>query len=111
MKILIIDDMEMVINAIAGIISDEIDCEILKATNGIEGIRIFKADNPDVIITDTEMPGMSGVEVIRTIKKERPDAKIILKSANIKNKDLADNEGVLFYWFDKYYDIIRLLKE
>ena len=97
MKILIIDDMEMVINSIAGIISDEIECQIIKATSGYEGIEKFRTENPDIIITDYQMPGLSGVEVIRAIKKENPAKIIILKSARFC-KETADTEGALFYW-------------
>lgn len=105
MKILVIDDMEICISTIAGVIKDEFNCEIFTANSGCEGFEKFLAENPDLIITDTQMPGMDGVEVIRAIKKERKDAKIILKSARISSdsEKQAAEEGAIFWWYGSGY--------
>jgi YesN/AraC family two-component response regulator len=110
MKILIIDDMEEVIGTIRNIILDEIECEITTASNGKEGIEKIQAENPDVVITDTDMPIKNGIEVIRFIKRNALGMKVILKSASKDNKKLADREGVAFYFlgdFDKIIDLVK----
>jgi YesN/AraC family two-component response regulator len=109
-KILLIDDQIEVLETIAGIISDaNFQCAIMMATNGADGLAKFQHFQPDVVITDTEMPEMSGVEVIRAIKAENLSTKIILKSARLENKKLADQEGVPFYCFQDFESILELI--
>ena len=112
MKVLIIDDMETVLNTISLFIKDELKCEVVTADNGFSGIEKFRAENPDLIITDTQMPGIDGVEVIRAIKKEKKDAKIILKSARFGGEKQAADEGAVFYWYGDGDDgLIKALAE
>jgi twitching motility two-component system response regulator PilH len=42
---------------------------VSSASNGAEGLDKFKTVNPNVVITDLVMPGMSGLELCRAIKK------------------------------------------
>lgn len=110
MKILIIDDVEDARETISGIIKDDLDCEIIEASDGAEGIQKIQDENPDVVITDTDMPVMNGIEVIRFVKKHKLEIKVILKSANRKNKILADEEAVDFFFlgdFDAINSLIR----
>lgn len=109
-KILIIDDQVEVLETIAGIIGDaNIQCAIMLAGNGHDGLAKFRHFLPDIVVTDTEMPGMSGVEVVRAVRKERPQTKIILKSSEAVNKALADDECVQFYFFRDYFSILEML--
>ena len=43
--------------------------EVVSAVNGTEGLEKFTKINPNVVITDLVMPGMSGLEMCRAIKK------------------------------------------
>ncbi|MCE9598130.1 MAG: hybrid sensor histidine kinase/response regulator [Spirochaetia bacterium] len=51
------------------------------AENGNEGLASFKANEPDLIITDIRMPGLSGIEMIKQIKQINKKARIIVTSA------------------------------
>jgi two-component system, chemotaxis family, response regulator PixH len=42
---------------------------VVSATNGTEGLEKFSKTNPNAVITDLVMPGMSGLELCRAIKK------------------------------------------
>lgn len=61
-------------------------CEILAsaghlvadAGNGADGVEIFKKEAFDLVLTDLEMPEMSGWEVARSIKHHNPDVTIAL---------------------------------
>jgi len=44
--------------------------EIYSAQNGEEGLRLTKEHNPDIVITDLEMPVMNGLEMIKKIREE-----------------------------------------
>jgi PAS domain S-box-containing protein len=67
-RILVIDDEETVRNVLSQILS-QINHRVTVAENGEEGIRLFKEKEFDIVLTDLGMPGMSGWEVGRAIKK------------------------------------------
>lgn len=51
-----------------------------KAQNGMEALSILAACHTDILITDIEMPGMSGLELIRRVKKEFPHVHVVILS-------------------------------
>jgi len=70
-KILVIDDEESVRSVLSRILS-QVNHQVTVAENGEEGIRLFKEKEFDIVLTDLGMPGMSGWEVCRAIKKMSP---------------------------------------
>ncbi|WP_430814501.1 adenylate/guanylate cyclase domain-containing protein [Carboxylicivirga sp. RSCT41] len=69
-KILIVDDSELDLKLISTIISNnEPFRSIVTASDGEEACRQAVRHQPDLIILDWEMPGMNGLEVLRTLKK------------------------------------------
>jgi DNA-binding NarL/FixJ family response regulator len=79
LKILIVDDHPILREGVAAVLGCEDDMQIVgEAANGIEAIALFGTLNPDITLMDLQMPGMSGVETIREIRKEKPDARIIV---------------------------------
>ena len=70
-RILVIDDEETVRNVLSQILS-QVKHRVTVAENGEEGIRLFKEKEFDIVLTDLGMPGMSGWEVGRAIKKMSP---------------------------------------
>ncbi len=55
---------------------------VLSAADGKQGLASFRMDCPEVVITDIQMPGMSGYEVLRQIKNERPETLVIVITAH-----------------------------
>lgn len=55
--------------------------EIIEASNGLEAIEMYKEHQPDVIMTDIEMPKMNGLEFCRAIRKEDKTTPIIITTA------------------------------
>ena len=55
-------------------------CEVAEAGDGEEGIRAFRAGRPDVVVCDLFMPGRDGLELIRDLRREAPDARIVAMS-------------------------------
>ena len=52
--------------------------EAQTATTGVEALRKIDASPPDVVLLDVLMPGMSGLEVLKQIKKDHPQVQVIL---------------------------------
>lgn len=68
-KILIIDDEPEIVNSIIDIMEQENKVyTFYRALNGIDGIRIAEKFLPDLIVTDWEMPEMTGIELIKNLK-------------------------------------------
>jgi YesN/AraC family two-component response regulator len=78
-KILIIDD-ELSIQKLLKMLLERNRYQTFEASNGTQGIALYKKHKPDLIITDLIMPEKEGLETIRELKKIDPDVKIIALS-------------------------------
>ncbi len=68
-RVLIVDDEREIINSLAILISSRDDMEVVgSAQDGYEAISRIETTNPDVVLMDISMPGLSGVETTRLIK-------------------------------------------
>ncbi|MCL4545303.1 MAG: response regulator transcription factor [Chloroflexi bacterium] len=70
MRVLVIDDDAQMLEAVT--ISLELhwqDSQILAAQNGEEGLKLFFAHDPDVVLLDVAMPGKNGFEVLKEIRQ------------------------------------------
>ena len=75
-KILVIDDDVIVRETIVQILEDR-GYTVLSAEDGDRGLALFRAERPDLVITDIIMPEKEGIQTITEMRGERPDAKII----------------------------------
>ena len=80
MKLLVVDDSDLIRRAIKRTIEKPYD-EIETASNGVEALRIVERFAPDVVTMDISMPEMDGLTCIAGILRKRPDTKIIVISA------------------------------
>jgi len=83
--ILIIDD-EPQIRSMLKLMLERDGYEVAEAPDGIEGIKIYRQNPADLIITDLIMPNKDGIGTIIDLKKEFPDVKIIAMSGGGLNK-------------------------
>ncbi|MBN1653198.1 MAG: response regulator [Deltaproteobacteria bacterium] len=68
-KLLIIDDAQTIRSYIAAILENE-GYRVLHASNGLDGLRLVREENPDLVLLDIEMPLMDGLECCRRIKQD-----------------------------------------
>ena len=78
-QLLVVDDHPLLREGIAAIINNQTDIELVaEASNGREAIEKFRSHRPDVTLMDLQMPDMSGIDAIISIRHEFPDARIIV---------------------------------
>lgn len=111
-KVLVIDDEPAVRQAIARILRYT-GYEPVLAENGNDGLRLFRSENPELVITDIVMPEKNGVEVIREIRELRPGTKIIAMSgggriADVDFLEIAAQLGATEI-IDKPFELASLL--
>lgn len=69
-RILFVDDEKRVLNAMRGLFRR--DYELYLTTEGAEAVRLAAEHDVDVIVADQRMPGMSGIEVLGSVKQQSP---------------------------------------
>ncbi len=80
MKILYVEDEQEAREALSKYLKRRFG-KIFTAVDGEEGLSVFQAQKPDLVIVDLYMPKMDGLEMIREIKKLSPDVHVIITSA------------------------------
>lgn len=56
--------------------------QVLSAENGEEALKVFRKEEPDLVILDLKMPKMNGIEVLRNIKETNPEIPVIMITAH-----------------------------
>jgi two-component system, NtrC family, response regulator len=79
-SILVIDDDDSLRKVIEFTLRQE-GYQVLSCSGGTEGLQAFARARPDVVITDVQLGDMSGYEILRTIRKQRPEVMVIVMTA------------------------------
>ncbi|MCF8118879.1 MAG: response regulator [Deltaproteobacteria bacterium] len=83
MKVLIVDDNEALTGLMKEMLETEGICRVETAGNGEDGYVAFLHFNPDIILTDIEMPVKNGLEMVRDIRAHHPGIRTIYMSGNL----------------------------
>jgi DNA-binding NarL/FixJ family response regulator len=88
-RVLCVDDHAVVRDGLTMIIDVQSDMEVVAtASSAEEAFDLYPRFTPDVVLMDLEMPGMGGVEGIRTIRSQYPSARIIVLTVHSRNEDI-----------------------
>jgi serine phosphatase RsbU (regulator of sigma subunit) len=77
--LLIIDDDDVVRASLAAYLEDS-GFHVLQAANGMQGLEVFQAESPDLLICDLRMPQVDGLELIRRINALQVETPVIVVS-------------------------------
>ncbi|MDO9529370.1 MAG: response regulator [Syntrophales bacterium] len=83
-KVLIVDDEEALADFMKEMVERVGIYRVKTAANGEEGYEVFLQFKPDIILTDIQMPGKNGLEMVRDIRVHHPRIKTIYMSADLK---------------------------
>lgn len=88
-RVLVVDDHPIVRNGLVLMVQYKTGMEIVaEAANGLEAVELFRQYQPDITLMDLQMPEMSGVAAIATIRQEYPDAQIIVLSTYDSDEEI-----------------------
>jgi len=78
-RVVLAEDQAMVLGALAALLDLEPDIEVIaRAANGRDALRAVEKLGPDVLVTDIEMPEMTGLEVAAALKISRPAVRTVI---------------------------------
>ena len=78
-RVLVVDDHPVVRHGLIAILSYEQGIEVVgDAADGLEAVRLIIERRPDVVLLDLRLPQLSGIEVMRQVRKEAPDVRFLV---------------------------------
>ncbi len=78
-RVVIAEDQQMVLGALAALLEIENDLEVVgRAQDGEDALAMIRDKRPDVLLTDIEMPRMTGPELAAAIKREALPTRVII---------------------------------
>ena len=97
-RILTVDDHKMFREGLAMVLATQPDMNLVaQASNGREAVQQFRQHHPDVTLMDLQMPEMNGLEAMVAIRKEFPNAKIIILTTYESDVQSAIKMGAQAY--------------
>jgi PAS domain S-box-containing protein len=99
--LLYVEDNPANLKLVEQLIARRPDMRLLSATNGNLGIRLARRKQPEVILMDINLPGMSGLEALKILREDPATAHIpvIAISANAMPRDVEKGLQAGFFWY------------
>ena len=78
-RVFLVEDQALVLGALAALLDREADLEVVgTATSAEDGLAMLRETRVDVVLTDIELPGDSGLELAKQLKTVLPDLKVVI---------------------------------
>lgn len=115
-RVMCVEDHRIVREGIALIINQEPDMEVVGAcASGEEAVSLYRSCRPDVTLMDLRLGKMSGVEAIKAIRGDHPDARIVVLTMYEGDEDIyrAHQAGATTYLLKDTLsaDLIRVVRQ
>lgn len=81
-KVLVVDDEIHIVHVVAIKLRNN-GYEVISADNGVEGLKLALKEKPDIIVTDYQMPAMTGLELVEKLRQheETKDTPVVMLTA------------------------------
>jgi DNA-binding NarL/FixJ family response regulator len=90
-KLVIADDHPLILDALENLFHMEKDFKLVaRCADGEQTLRAVYKYKPDILVLDIRMPGKNGIVVLRELKKEKLQTRIVLLTAELDQSQLAE---------------------
>lgn len=91
LRVLLVDDHEVVRLGLKALLSEYPEFEVVaEAENGYQAVRLTLEKSPDVVVMDVRMPGMSGIDACREIRRQRPGVRVLMLTSYAEEELLTE---------------------
>ncbi len=112
MKVLVVDDNRLLAETIQEILKND-GLEVMSARDGLDGYSTYLLFQPDIIITDIQMPRKNGFEMMKRIRKHNPRIKTIYMSGNMRSFEpslIEEKKRYPVSYFEKPFSMELLMR-
>jgi len=114
-RVLVVDDEEVVRSLLASLLEPD-GLEVVGAESGTEGLRRVREAHFDLVITDKNLPGATGLEIARAVREKNPECPVMLITgyASLETAQEALSLGAVDYLekpFDDIAEVRRRVRE
>lgn len=89
LRILLVDDHALFRKGVAALIAIKKEFKVVgEAGDGQEAVRCARETQPDIVLMDINMPNCNGLEVIKAIKQELPQVRVVMLTVSDSDRDL-----------------------
>ena len=88
-RIVVVDDHTLFRRGLVGLLSEMEDFQVAgEAANGQDALKIIELEKPDIVLLDVNMPEMSGVEMLTTMRKRGMESPVLMLTISQHEEDL-----------------------
>ncbi len=89
LRILLVDDHDLFRKGVAALLALKPDMQVVgEAGDGDQALERARETHPDIILMDINMPKCNGLEVVKSIKQEMPQVRVVMLTVSDSDRDL-----------------------
>src|SRR5512141_604824 len=89
LRIMLVDDHDLFRKGVAALLALRSDMEVVgEAGDGTQALQYARETRPDIILMDINMPGCNGLELVKVIKQELPQVRVVMLTVSDSDRDL-----------------------
>jgi len=90
-RVLLVDDHDFFRTGLRSLLTEQPGVEVVgEAPDGASGIELYPRRQPDVVLMDLKMPGISGIQATRRLLASWPDARVLVLTVSIDDTAVLD---------------------